>query len=69
MFVRFISGWKIIEKVSAIIFSSKSLSFGSMLSLVSTTGTVEVNSLGHYAVVFVSSDSLQVDVEVNNFYF
>ena len=37
---------------TAIEFSSYSLPFGSMLSLLSMTGAVEVHSLGYYTVVF-----------------
>ena len=40
------SGWKILEIVSVIVFSSKSMSFGSMLSLVSTTGQMKLIRLG-----------------------
>ena len=32
-------------------------------------GEVEVHSLGYYAVLFVSFDSLRVDADVNNFFF
>ena len=47
-----------------------SLSFGSMLSLASTTGAAEIPSLGYYNVVFVLSDSERVvDADVNNFFF
>ena len=43
-------------------FSSKLLSFASMLSLVSATGLVEVHLLGYCTVVFASCDSVRVDV-------
>ena len=49
--------------------SFKSFSFGSMLSLVTMAGTLEVHLLGYYIVVFVSCDSVRVDVDVNNFPF
>ena len=40
-------------------FNSKSvLAFGSILSLVSTTGVVEVHLLGDPAVIFASCDSV-----------
>ena len=38
--------------------SFKLVSFGSMLSLVSTTGVVEVHSLGDSTVIFASCDSV-----------
>ena len=49
------------ENVSAIAFSSKLLSFGSMLELVSwfSDGAVEVHSLGYCTVVFASCDSVR----------
>ena len=41
-----------------IAFNSKSMSFGSILSLVSTTGVVEVHLLGDSTVIFASCDSV-----------
>ena len=46
------------KNVQQIEFSSKSVSFGSMLSLVSTTGVVEVHSLGDSTVIFASCDAV-----------
>ena len=40
-----------------------------MISLVSTTRVVEVDSLGDSTVVFVSCDSMRVDADENNFFF
>ena len=44
-------------------FSSKSFSFGSKHSLDTTMGAVEVHSLGHYTVEFVSSNPVRVDAK------
>ena len=41
-----------------IAFNSKSVSFGSILSLVSTTGIVEVHLIGDSIVIFASCDSV-----------
>ena len=50
-------------------FTSKLVSFGSMLSLVSTTGVVEVYLLGDSTIIFSSCNSVRVLEEVNKFFF
>ena len=46
------------SEASEIHVTSTLVSFGSMLSLVSTTGVVEVLSLGNSTVIFASCDSV-----------
>ena len=51
-------------------FTSKLVSFGSVLSLVSRMGVVEVHLLGDSTVILSSCDSVsKVLEEVNNFFF
>ena len=45
------------SRYQAEIFSSKSLSFGSMLSLVTIMGATEVHLLGYYTILLVSCHS------------
>ena len=56
-FVRYISDRRILNIPKRTHLRPKPLSFGSMLSLVTTTGAVEVYLLGCYTVSFSVSDS------------
>ena len=61
----YISGWKILENVWLITSRFKSFSFGSMLSLVSMKGTVEVHSLGDSTAAFAQICFVRVGVSVS----
>ena len=59
----------ILENVSVIAFSSKLLSFDSMLFTGFRDKAVEVHLLGYCTVVFASCDSVQVDANANKYFF